>query len=149
MTHALVDPPVLVRAAVLGAAAGARSVTPLAALAASAPPAGGPGNAWLRWTRLALGAAAVGELVADKLPTTPSRLAAAPLAGRVVFGALAGGAYARRRGAGVVLPALVGAAAALGASHAGAWWRRRASGVPAALAEDTAAVALAWAAARR
>ncbi|MGI5242031.1 hypothetical protein [Dactylosporangium sp. CA-139066] len=130
---------VLVRAALLGASAGARSATPLAAVAA---PRGG-------WLRGLTGAAALAELVVDKLPRTPSRLAPGPLAGRVVSGALAGGAYARRRKAGLVAPVLVAAAAALVASHAGARWRaaaaRRSLAGPAAVIEDSAAVALAWA----
>jgi uncharacterized membrane protein len=33
---------------------------------------------------------AVGELIADKLPFTPSRLSAGPLAGRLILGALCG-----------------------------------------------------------
>jgi uncharacterized membrane protein len=134
---------VLLRSAMLGAAAGARSMTPLAALAAQRP----------GWLRAVAGLAALGELGADKLPQTPSRLKPAPLAGRIVAGALAGGGYARRRGAGVVVPALAGGAAAAAASYAGALWRaaaaQRSLGVPAALAEDAAAVALAWAATRR
>lgn len=130
---------VLVRSAVLGAAAGARSVTPLAVLALRRP----------GWVRTVTAVAALGELVADKLPQTPSRLAPAPLAGRMLLGALAGGGYARRRGVSPILPALAAAGAALAASHAGARWRTRFSGsVPAAIAEDAAAVTLAWAAAR-
>jgi uncharacterized membrane protein len=134
---------VLVRAAALGAAAGARSTTPLAVLA-------------LRkrgLVRAVAGVAALGELVADKLPQTPSRLKPAPLAGRVVLGALAGAEYARRRGAGPVVPALAAAAAALAGSYAGARWRayaaRSSFSLPAAVAEDAAAVTLAWASARR
>lgn len=45
-----------------------------------------------------LGLAAVGELVGDKLPTTPSRLSPAPFVGRLVFGGLAGAAMAARAG---------------------------------------------------
>src|SRR5947208_1700039 len=100
---------VLVRSVLFGASAGARSMTPLATLAQ-----GSTG-----WVRGVATAAALGELVADKLPRTPSRLEGPPLAGRAVLGALAAGVYARRRGAGVVLPAAVGAAAAVAASFAG------------------------------
>jgi uncharacterized membrane protein len=57
-------------------------------------------------------AAAAGELVVDKLPTTPSRLAPPGLAARLVLGALAAGLFARIRQA----PCL--AAAAIGASSA-------------------------------
>ncbi|GAA2371576.1 hypothetical protein [Dactylosporangium salmoneum] len=133
---------VLVRAALLGASAGARSTAPLAVLAARH---GG-------WLRGLSSAAALGELVLDKLPQTPSRLAPGPLAGRLVSGALAGGAYAHRRGVGVVAPAVVAAVSALAASHAGAILRdlaaRRNFGPPAAVAEDAAAAVLALSAVR-
>jgi uncharacterized membrane protein len=134
---------VLLRSALLGCAAGARSMTPLAALAATKP----------GWIRFAAGAAALGELVADKLPQTPSRLKPAPLAGRLLTGALAGGGYARRQGAPVLLPALAAATAAAATSYAGARWRayaaRRSFAVPAAILEDAAAVTVAWTSARR
>lgn len=133
---------VLLRSALLGAAAGGRSMTPIAALTA-----GSRG-----FVRLAATAAALGELVVDKLPGTPSRVEPAPLGGRLVLGALAGGLYARRRGRNVVLPALVAGATAFAASYAGAGWRAYAArhqlAVPAALAEDAATLALAWAATR-
>ena len=134
----------LIRAAVLGGAAGARSVTPIAALAAQ----GRSG-----WVRGLTTAAAVGEIVMDKLPGTPSRLKPAPLGGRILLGALAGGGQARSRGANVVLQAITGAVAAAAVSYAGAAWRasaaRRGLGFPAALAEDAVAIMLASAAAQR
>ncbi|WP_433290839.1 hypothetical protein ACQP2F_23930 [Actinoplanes sp. CA-030573] len=126
----------LVRCALLGAATGGRSLTPLAALA-------------LRHRSryaAAVAAAALGELVADKLPGIPSRVAPAPLAARIVLGALSGAAYARGRGAGPALPAMLGAGGAAAASYAGAWWRAHATGVPAAVAEDAATLAVAYAA---
>ncbi|MEV6848027.1 hypothetical protein [Actinoplanes sp. NPDC051411] len=133
----------LVRAGLLGAATGARSATPLAALASHG------GNRWL--SALAT-VAAGGELIADKLPGTPSRVKPAPLAARIVTGAVAAGLDARRRHRGVAGPALVGAAAAAAGSYAGAWWRafaaHRGFAVPAALAEDGTAILLATLAAR-
>jgi len=133
----------LVRAGLLGAATGARSATPLAALASRG------GN---RWLKAVATVAAGGELIADKLPGTPSRVKPAPLAARIVTGAVAAGLDARRRRRGVVGPALVGASAAAAASYAGAWWRafaaNRGYATPAALAEDGAAVLLASVAAR-
>lgn len=133
----------LLRSAALGSAAGARSMTPIAVLA-------------LRqrgWVRALAGVAALGELVVDKLPQAPSRLRPGPLAGRVVLGALAGAGYARRHGARPALPALAAATAALVASYGGARWRAYAArspfGVPAALAEDAAAVAVSWVSTRR
>ncbi|WP_433366524.1 hypothetical protein ACQPZX_37890 [Actinoplanes sp. CA-142083] len=130
----------LIRAAALGASAGGRSVTPLAALADRG------------FLRVAARVAAIGELIADKLPGTPSRLQPAPLAGRVALGALSAGIYAHRRGRSVFLPAAVAGATAFAASYAGASWRalaeRHGLDLPAAVAEDAAAVALAEAAVR-
>jgi uncharacterized membrane protein len=65
------------------------------------------------WTRRLLVLAAAGELVVDKLPATPSRLAAPGLAGRLAMGALAAGLFAQTR----QVPWLP--AAAIGASSAG------------------------------
>ncbi|GIE90906.1 hypothetical protein [Actinoplanes regularis] len=133
---------VLLRSAVLGASAGARSMTPLAQLA-------------LRrrgWVRVAAGAAALGEMAFDKSRKAPSRLRPAPLAGRVVLGAIAGATFARRRGAGMAGPAVVAGLAAAAASFAGARWRTYAVehdfALPGAIAEDGAAIALAWASSR-
>ncbi len=44
------------------------------------------------WVAVALGIAALGELVGDKLPQIPSRTALAPFVGRVASGALCGAA---------------------------------------------------------
>ncbi|GIE92265.1 hypothetical protein [Actinoplanes regularis] len=130
---------VLFRSAVLGASAGARSMTPLARLA-------------LRkrgWIRVAAGAAALGEMAFDKSRKAPNRLKPAPLSGRIVLGAIAGAAFARRRGAGMAGPAIVAGLTAAAASYAGARWRAYAAendfALPGALAEDAAAIALAWA----
>jgi uncharacterized membrane protein len=118
-------------------------MTPVAAVASRWPN---------RWISGLAAVAASGELVADKLPRTPSRLEPLPLAGRVLLGALSGGLYARSRGSQVVVPALIAAGAAVATSYGGAIWRDRASrrdlGVPAALIEDAAAVVLATGAAR-
>jgi uncharacterized membrane protein len=133
----------LVRAGLLGAATGARSATPLAALAA---------HGGRRWVKVIATAAAGGELVADKLPGIPSRVKPAPLAARIVTGALAAGLDAHRRDRGVVTPVLIGASAAAAASYVGAWWRAfaaaRGFAWPAALAEDGTAILLASTAAR-
>jgi uncharacterized membrane protein len=88
----------------------------------------------------------VGELVGDKLPTTPSRIQQPQLTGRIAAGVLAGGLLARQHGRSLVLPAIVAGAAALAASYAGAAWRAKAPGIPPALGEDAAAASLAWAA---
>jgi uncharacterized membrane protein len=133
---------VLVRAALLGASAGARSMTPLARLAIRRR----------GWIRVAAGVAAIGEIAFDKSPAAPSRLKPGPLAGRALLGAFAGGAHARRRGANVVGPAVAAGLVAVAASYAGSRWREYAAdhdfATAGALAEDAAAIALAWASAR-
>ncbi|NHC45238.1 hypothetical protein G9H72_08235 [Motilibacter sp. K478] len=149
-------PPVVVRAALLGLASGGRSVSGLAALAATTPrrSIGGP-LAYLAGpvgtTAAALGAA--GELVADKLPTTPSRLRPDVLSVRVLAGSGAGAGLAKRERGSRAAAAVAGATGALAGSYAGAKWRGWASGrLPAwqaAVAEDAVTYALAAYAARR
>jgi uncharacterized membrane protein len=135
---------IVARAALAGAAGGGRSIMPFAAMVASAPARG--------WVRAAVAAAAAGELVADKLPSTPSRLRPAPLTARLVLGGVAGALLARRAGSVPVLPALTGAVAAGAASFAGARWRafaaERGLPFPGAIAEDGAVLILAAAAVR-
>ncbi len=97
---------------------------------------------------------AAGELVGDKLPKTPSRTAAFPLAGRLAFGAGCGMVLAAssarkssRRPADLAPAALLGAFGALAGSFATAWVRRsltKGAGLPdppVALAEDAAVLA--------
>jgi uncharacterized membrane protein len=135
---------IVVRAALAGAAGGGRSTMPFAALVASAPARG--------WVRAAVAAAAAGEIVVDKLPSTPSRLRPAPLTARLVLGGVAGALLARRYGSVPVLPALTGVVAAGAASFAGARWRafaaERGFPFPGAIGEDGAALILAAAAVR-
>ena len=95
---------------------------------------------------------AVGELIADKLPSTPDRTAKGPLIARAISGAVCGLAMAshgtgflRRRGKDrLIYGALAGAAGALIASYAGVQYRRATSNHPvaAAMLEDLAAVSL-------
>jgi len=67
---------------------------------------------------------AVGELIADKLPATPSRTSAVPLSGRVLTGGLCGAAICAGWGAsvaiGTALGAVGGVAGAFGPALAGA-----------------------------
>src|SRR4051794_6347253 len=116
----------LSRAAALGFTAGLRSFTPQAAL----------------HPRRAVLLLAAGELVGDKLPFPPRRLAAPGLIGRLAGGAAAGVVVAGRNGA------AVGAAAALAGSYAGARVRELRPGLSTALAEDAVAVGGALAAVR-
>jgi uncharacterized membrane protein len=91
--------------------------------------------------------AAIGELVFDKLPSTPSRLTPVPLIARLVIGGLSGGAIAvAARGtlvAGVVCGGLGGIAGALAGYHfrRGLVTRFRLPDVAAALVEDAVTIA--------
>jgi hypothetical protein len=109
---------VLARSAMLGVATGCRSSLGL----------GGPLAASGRGPAALAAAALVStELAVDKVPGIPSRLAPAPLAGRMAGGAVGAGALARGRfDADAGVTALAGAAGAAGAwvgSVAGAVWR--------------------------
>jgi uncharacterized membrane protein len=142
-------------AAGLGAVTGSRSMLGLATLANELsgrrrlPADAGTPEEWLADGRVArlLGALAVGELLADKVPVLPDRIGPGPLAGRVGMGALVG---AVATGAGRrALGAAAGVAGAVVGAHL-AWLLRREAGRatllpdPAlGLAEDAAAVAAA------
>lgn len=117
------------RALALGVVTGMRSQLPPALLAwrqaQGVLPEGvaGPGRIFRRRGAVPLlTLTAVGELVGDKLPMTPSRMEAGPLLGRLTLGATAGAgiasAFGRSRVVGGVLGG-VGAAvgARLGASY--------------------------------
>lgn len=146
-------PRLLLRTAALGLATGARSTLGVTAMLFSQRP-GQPKRPARGRARLAAGALAVGtELVADKLPMTPSRLQAPSLAVRIASGTGAGVALARQVDAPVAVPALIGGACAAAGSFAGAAWRESAAThMPAwcaALVEDAAALSLASAAVRQ
>jgi uncharacterized membrane protein len=89
---------------------------------------------------------AVGELVNDKLPATPSRTAPLPLAGRIVLGALAAATLTAGAGGSAVAGAAAGIVGALAGTFGGYQARTRlvrALGVPdivVALLEDLVAV---------
>ncbi|USI74815.1 DUF4126 domain-containing protein [Sphingomonas morindae] len=117
----------MIRSLLIGALAGARALTPLAAVAQAARRGalpldhGGPAllaRGPFAWGALAL---AAGELAGDKLRDAPDRVIAPGLAARMTTAALAGAALAPRRQRGPA--ALASAATALGA----AWltWRLR------------------------
>ena len=149
--------PVLLRAAALGAASGSRSTAGVTAVAlASRRGDRGVLASGLGSTAgtAASGVLAVGELVADKLPFVPSRLAGPALGGRVVLGGTAAVAQARRDGHEPVLPAVVGAVTAVGAAVLFARLRgvaaqRFGSDTPGAFLEDGLAALLGWIGARR
>jgi uncharacterized membrane protein len=89
---------------------------------------------------------ALGELVSDKLPTTPSRTSPMPLTGRLVMGALAAATLTAGAGGSVVAGAVAGIAGALAGTFGGYQARTRlvrSLGVPdlvIALLEDLVAV---------
>lgn len=99
----------------LGVAAGLRSMTPPAVVAW----AGRLGHLDLDATALGFlsstvaawlfAAAALGELVADKLPFTPSRTNPGPFAARILSGAVSGGALTVGSGGSLAAGALAGA----------------------------------------
>jgi uncharacterized membrane protein len=95
--------------------------------------------------------AAIGEMVADKLPFIPKRTSAFPLIARAASGALSGTAFARARKRPAVVGGLIGSLAAVAVSY-GAYKLRKAIGeklhVPdpiVAVAEDALVAACAFA----
>jgi uncharacterized membrane protein len=91
-------------------------------------------------------ALAVGELIGDKLPKTPARIAAFPLAGRTVFGAGCGAALATLAGVSPVLGGALGGLGAVVGAYAGFLLRRSLTknaglpDLPVALVEDAIAI---------
>jgi len=135
----------------LGAATGLRSQIAVATLIVRGDP-NLPAALRSAWAPRVAVAAAGGELVADKLPSAPSRLAPPGLVARLAFGALAAGLRARTHGGAVVPAAAVGAGAAVVAARLGHDIRAGLSkGAPAiaATVEDELAVGLAIAGATR
>lgn len=148
---------VVFRALALGVVAGMRSQMPGAMLAFRQP--GAPRHARWRewpilrnvWGRRGLMLSGAGELAGDKLPATPNRTDPNALAGRLVFGALAGlaiGSEGRGKG-----PLVIGAIAGTLGSAIGTFGGYRArkalvdiTGLPdpaVAVVEDLAAISLA------
>jgi uncharacterized membrane protein len=107
----------------LGAISGLRSMSGPASVARAARdgriPVKGTRLAFLASPRLAtvLTIFQAGELIGDKLPSTPSRTALPPLLGRAAAGALVGAAVSE--GKRPVANALLGGAAAVAAAFAG------------------------------
>ncbi len=115
----------LVLAFAIGVIAGLRSMTAPAAVCLAAqlgwfdlhqsPLAfmGSPITAWI------FGLFAVGELIMDKLPFTPSRLTAGPLAGRILLGGLSGATILAAVSPSFVTGALAGAIGGIVGSFGG------------------------------
>jgi uncharacterized membrane protein len=145
-------PRAVVGSALLGAASGARSLLGVATVVARSD-ASLPPIFRQPWTRRLLVAAAAGELVADKLPTTPSRLEPPGIAGRLALGALAAGLSAQTRKAPWLAAAAIGASSAAVSAKVGHDVRARlaqhAPDPAVAVVEDALAVGLAAAGASR
>ena len=141
---------VIILSVLIGVVAGLRTMTAPAAVAVGArygliPVAGTPlafmGYAWTPWIVCVL---AVGELITDQLPTTPSRKVPMQFGGRILSGALSGATLAAPQGSPVagVIAGIVGAVigtlggAAFRARLAAAFGKDR----PAALIEDVVAI---------
>lgn len=143
----------LVCAFVIGVVAGLRSMMAPAVVSwfarTGALGIGGTALAFMgfRYTPIIFTVLALGELVGDKLPKTPSRKTPGPFIGRVITGALSGATI----GAAVqslVLGLIMGAVGAVVGTLGGAAVRGKLAAafgrdLPAALLEDTAAIAIA------
>jgi len=141
---------IMICACLIGIVAGLRAITPLAAVSWAAHLGWLPvQGTWLAFlgssiTPYVVTALAVVELVADKLPTTPSRRMPAGFGARIVTGALSGAAIATANDA-IWLGLVLGVIGAVIGTFAGSAMRAqlaRAFGkdLPAALLEDMIAI---------
>jgi len=149
---------VLISAFALGIACGLRAVVGLAAVswAANNQELSLQGT-WLsflgyRFTPYITSLLAIGEIINDKLPKTPSRLVPPQFGARVVMGALIGTAIGLSRGH-LAVGIVAGIAGSVVGTLAGAKGRSFAAklfgrDLPAALLEDVLAIALAFVALR-
>jgi uncharacterized membrane protein len=140
-------PSELACAALVGAATGLRSQMGMAVLLNGTPRAQLPTFLRHRPVRPIAAAAALVEIVADKLPSTPPRTQARGLVLRISLGALSAGLLTRSPRVPTAVSAAVGAGAAVGAAFAGITARgalaRRMPPLAAALLEDLVAIVLA------
>jgi len=140
----------LVLALLIGIVAGLRAMTAPAVvswagyagrLSLAGTPLAFMGSWWVPWLFTIL---ALGELVTDQLPSTPSRKVPVQFGARVITGALAGLTIAAT-GAGLAAGAVAGAVGALIGTLGGAALRARLGGFfgkdrPAAFIEDAIAI---------
>jgi uncharacterized membrane protein len=142
------SPAVIAGSCLLGAATGLRSQMGMASVVvfgAQRPRT----PAWLRAkpARPVALTLALGELVADKLPSTPKRTELPGLAARIGLAALSSGILANSAGQGGPVPVVVGVVAAVGAAFGGMTARgalaRRLPPIAVAVAEDILAATLA------
>src|ERR1700761_4214056 len=118
----------LLAAFLLGVGAGLRAVTAPAAVSwAARTGLLSLGGSWLAflgfaWTPWILSVAALGEIINDKLPNTPSRTVPPQFITRVVSGGMCGAAIGIS-GGGMVGGLLLGALGAVAGTLGGAWLR--------------------------
>ena len=140
----------MLAALVIGIVAGLRAMMPLAAVAWAAKlrilDLDGSWLAILGWrfTAPVMTLLAIGELITDQLPSTPSRKAPVQFGARLVTGGVAGSALGMATGA-VVIGAILGVIGAVIGTLGGAAVRARlatlfGSDRPAALIEDVIAI---------
>jgi uncharacterized membrane protein len=114
---------VFLRAAILGAMSGMRSVAGSATITrrAAREPKGFEDTIFRLLTKRSMsGLATLGqvvEIVLDKLPILPARIAPLPLVGRVFYGGAAGAAAFAEARWPVIVGALLGAGAAVASAH--------------------------------
>ena len=138
----------------IGVAAGLRALTPAAVVCWAArlgwlklegTPLAFLGYAWTPWI---FTLAALGELVNDKLPKTPSRKVPPAFIARIVMGGLCGAAIGATSGAlagGLILGALGAVAGTLGGAYLrGRLSRAAGRDLPIALLEDAITIALSF-----
>jgi uncharacterized membrane protein len=121
----------------IGIVSGLRVFTPIAAIALVR------GGVW----GYVLALVAIGELIADMLPTIPSRTAFPSILIRPLSGAFAGWTIATMHGSSPILGAILGIVGALAGTYGGHAARlaaiARIGAVPAAVVEDVVAIGLA------
>ena len=141
--------PAILPALLLGVVAGLRSLTPVAAVSWAAYLGWLPvADTWLAFlgftaTPWILTLLALGELINDKLPKTPSRKAAVPFGARIFSGALSGAAVtAPEFAAGLAAGAIGAIAGTLGGYEVRSRLVKATGGkdLPIALLEDAIAV---------
>jgi len=140
----------------LGGANGCRTMTPIAVLCWFAYTGHLPVvGTWAFWTTnpitvLLFTVMAIGELIGDKLPQTPNRIAIFPLIARAVFGGGVGAIVATTVFVPVAIGAALGAVSAVAGAFLGFHIRRFLTvgrglpDLPIALAEDVVTIALSF-----
>jgi len=105
---------------------------------------------WLENFHRDIFCAAVGELIADKLPNIPKRTARAPLSARIITGGLCGACLCAGAGKSLLAGALLGGAGGVGGAFLGYEIRKRLvnnlyiKDCVVAVCEDLLAIALAF-----